>query len=201
MNARSLLVLAALAVAAAVGFTLLLAPETVDVPERRRTATKRDQPPVIAPALTNASETDDAAPPARRPDFDPEVLRQLSGPDPRHEVVWVPTVGDPAALEPDDGTPLAPDVRGVERLVRRSGETVFQCGKLHLPSLRGQRRIVVRWELVPEGGTSRIAAMAPDFVPDPEFWQPFVTCLQAALADVRFATRPDPITVHWPVAW
>jgi hypothetical protein len=201
MNPRTLLVGAALAVGTTVAFTVLLAPDTGDVPERRRPAPEPKQPAAPPPRAALDASPYDEHPPARRPDFDPEVLRQLSAPDPRHEVVWAPTVGDPAALAPDDGTPLSPDVAGVERLVRRSGEDVYRCGQLHLPSLRGQRRVVVRFELVPEGGGSRIAAMAPDFVPDPEFWQPFVTCLRASLAEVRFATRPDPITVYWPVAW
>lgn len=201
MTRRTLFALAGLAVAGAVGLTTVLAPDTGGVPERRRAANAPEpvavpRPP---PPPSDAAPDGEGAPP--RPAFDPEVLRQLSGTDPRLEVVWVPTVGDPAALEPDDGKPLSPDVSGVERLVRRSGEAVQRCGQLHLPELRGQRRVVVRWDLAPAGGSTRIVAMAPDFVPDPEFWQPFVTCLQAELVEIRFADRHDPITVHWPVAW
>lgn len=101
---------------------------------------------------------------------------------------------------PPPGTPLAPDVIGVERLFQERREAVEACASAAPEPVDDRTSVMVAITLTDTGGKTAIGALQIANDPDNQFTG-LATCVAGALQGATFASMPDarPRQVFWSV--
>lgn len=106
--------------------------------------------------------------------------------------------GDPAPPPPAEGTPLAPDVIGVEQLFNQRADRLRPCVESAPHPSDGRDKLMVVMTLVEKAGKTEIGALQIGNDPDNEF-SGVASCAAGALQGANFGPMPDarPRQVSW----
>lgn len=106
--------------------------------------------------------------------------------------------GDPAPPPPAEGTPLSPDVIGVEQLFTQRADKLRPCAEAAPEPIDGRDQLMVVMTLVDKGGKTEIGALQIGNDPDNQF-SGVASCAAGALQGANFNPMPDarPRQVSW----
>jgi hypothetical protein len=106
--------------------------------------------------------------------------------------------GDPAPPPPAEGTPLTPDVLGVEQLFSQRADRLRPCTQSAPEPIDGREQLMVVMTLVDKGGKTEIGALRIGNDPDNQF-SSVASCAAGALQGANFGPMPDaqPRQVSW----
>ena len=106
--------------------------------------------------------------------------------------------GDPAPPPPAEGTPLTPDVLGVEQLFSQRADRLRPCTQSAPEPIDGREQLMVVMTLVDKGGKTEIGALQIGNDPDNQF-SSVASCAAGALQGANFGPMPDaqPRQVSW----
>lgn len=174
-----------------------MAPDTGSSPPVERAVAPQAPAPVA-----NAPVVEPTTPPA------PEVLpgqtleEVLSGapaakPELRHWTIDPSTgnpdrpKGEPALVIPPEGTPLAPDVLGLEQLFHQRADALRPCAEGAPRPNDDRPNLMVVITLVSTDGKTSIGGLQIGNDPDNQF-SGVATCVAGALQGANFGPMPDP---------